>query len=90
MKNESQVHFGSVRVSFSGDIKTLQNILNKFNGRNGVNLECSTEYETKYFCNHPIRIGGHYGQASIELFSVSDHALTEILKIMSNDKGSEV
>ena len=90
MNKDTQVHFGSVRVSFSGDIKSLQNILNKFNGRNGTNLECSTDYETHYFCNRPFRIGGHYGQATIELFSVSDHALTEILKIMANDKGSEV
>ena len=90
MNKDTQVHFGSVRVSFSGDIKSLQNILNKFNGRNGVNLEMNTDYETVYFEKHPIRLGGHYGQASIELFSVSDHALTEILKIMSNDKGSEV
>ena len=89
MKKDSQVHFGSIRVSFSGDIKSLQNILNKFNGRNGVILEINTDYETVFFEKHPIRLGGHYGQASIELASVSDHALTEILKILSNDKETE-
>ena len=89
MNKDSQVHFGSVRVSFSGDIKTLNRICKKFNGRDGVGIEIKSFLETVYFEGNPFQIGGDYGEASIELASVSDQALTEILKIMANDKDTE-
>ena len=89
MNKKTEIYSGAARVSFSGDVKTLQKILKRFSGREGVCLEISTDLETVFFENHPFRLGGNYGQAIIDVSFVSDNAIAKIVEILTKDGETE-
>ena len=89
MNKKPEIHFGAARISFSGGVKTLQKILKRFSGREGVCLEISTDIETVFFGNRPFRFGGNYGQATIDISFVSDNAIAKIVEILTKDGETE-